>query len=57
MKLVYFPIICAAVAHPNKGTITKLKIKKGVFSIRLLDNPINGAILAKAFSFLSGGYP
>ena len=30
MKPVYFPIICAAVAHLNKGTITKLKIKTGV---------------------------
>ena len=51
MKPVYFPIVCAAVAHQNKGTITKLRIKKGVISIRLLDNPINDAILTKAFSF------
>ena len=50
MKPVYFSIICAAVAHPNKGKITKLRIKTGVISIRLLDNAINGAILAKAFS-------
>ena len=30
MKPVYFPIICAVVAHPNKGTITKSRIKTGV---------------------------
>ena len=30
MKPVYFPIICGAVAHPNKGTITELRILKGV---------------------------
>ena len=24
----YFPITCAAVAHPNKETMTKLRIKK-----------------------------
>ena len=31
MELVYFLIICAALAHPNEGTITKLRIKKGVY--------------------------
>ena len=31
MKPVHFFIICAAVAHPNEGTITKLTIKKDVF--------------------------
>ena len=51
MKPVYFYIICAVVAHPNKGTITKLRVKTGVHSICLLGNPINGAILTKAFSF------
>ena len=30
MKPVYFPIICVDVAHPNKGTMTKLRIKTGV---------------------------
>ena len=29
MKPVCFPIICAAMVHPNKGTITKLGIKNG----------------------------
>ena len=29
MKPAYFPIICAAAALPNKGTTTKLRIKKG----------------------------
>ena len=31
MELVYFLIICAALAHPNEGTITKLRIKKDVY--------------------------
>ena len=30
MEPICFPIICAAVAHPFQGTITKLRIKKGV---------------------------
>ena len=30
MKPVYFRIVCAAVAYPNKEAITKLRIKKGV---------------------------
>ena len=51
MKPVYFPFICAAMAHLNKGKITKLRIKKTSISISLLDNPINGAILTKAYSF------
>ena len=29
MKPVYFPVICAAGAHPIKAIITKLKIKNG----------------------------
>ena len=41
MKPVNFSIIHAAVAHPNKETITKLKIKNGVFNIHLLDNLIS----------------
>ena len=31
MNPVYFPIICAAVAHANKETTAKLRIKKGVY--------------------------
>ena len=38
--------------HPNEGTITKLGIKKVFISLGLMYNPMNGAILAKAFSFL-----
>ena len=30
MKYFYFPIIWVAVVHPNKETITKLRIKKDV---------------------------
>ena len=52
MKPVYFLIICMAVAHPNKGIIIKLRIKKRVYQyIHLSENSVNGAILAKAFSF------
>ena len=51
MKPACFPIVYAAVAHSNKVTIAKLRIKKVFISIRLLDNPINDAILTKAFSF------
>ena len=29
MKPVYFPIVSAAVARPNKDNITKLRRKKG----------------------------
>ena len=50
MKPVYYLIISAAVPYPNIGLITKL-IKKLFISKRLLDNLINGTILAKAFSF------
>ena len=41
MKPVNFFFFYAAVAHPNKETITKLKIKNGVFNIHLLDNLIS----------------
>ena len=30
MKHVYSSITCAAVVRPNKGAITKMRIKKGV---------------------------
>ena len=40
MKPVDFSIIYAVVAHPNKETIIKLRIKMAFISIHLLDNPI-----------------
>ena len=30
MKPVYFPIMCAAVAHPGKGATIKLQVREGV---------------------------
>ena len=53
MELVYFLIICAALGHPNEGTITKLRIKKTFISMRLFDSSINGTVLTKTFSFPS----
>ena len=50
MKPVYFPIINATVTHLHQGTIAKLGIKKAFMSVRLLDNHMNDAILAKVFS-------
>ena len=46
MKPVNFSSIHAAVAHPNKETITKLRIKNGVFSMHLLDNLISTSLFS-----------
>ena len=52
MKLIYFPIICATMTHPNQGTITTLRNEKGVHEYTsLLVNSMNDTILSKAFSF------
>ena len=51
MKPVNFSIIHAAVAHPNKETITKLRIKNGVFSIHLLNNLLDNLISTSLFTY------
>ena len=37
--------------NPNKGAIIKSRIKKAFINKRILDNPMNDVILAKACSF------